>query len=308
MTAENRRWRRRENRSPDRLDRPGGSGQNFKERLDYGTRYLAERRISDAKTDAWILMEYAANIDRSFYYMHMYEDMPEEDAADYRNLIRRRGEHVPVQYITGEAWFYGRSFRVNPDVLIPRQDTEVLVEEVLKRIMPGMRVLDLCTGSGCILLTILKEASVSGVGADISAAALRMAELNRKRLKVSAGWIESDLFEKVGGVFDLIVSNPPYIDPEVIRELEPEVKDHEPLLALDGGSGGLDFYRRIVTEAPDYLKPGGWLCLEIGYDQGESLKTFLEEAGFSSVKIIKDLAGLDRVAVGCLGGDTCQEE
>ena len=141
-------------------------------------------------------MEYAANIDRSFYYMHMYEEMPEEDREDYRNLVIRRGEHVPAQYLTGEAWFYGRSFRVNPDVLIPRQDTEVLVEEALKRIIPGMRILDLCTGSGCILLTILKEASVSGVGTDISPAALRMAELNRKRLKAKAGWIESDLLKR----------------------------------------------------------------------------------------------------------------
>ena len=288
--------------------RPGGSGRSFKECRDSAAAYLRQRGIADAKTDAWLLMEYAANIDRSFYYMHMYEEMPEEDREDYRNLVIRRGEHVPAQYLTGEAWFYGRSFRVNPDVLIPRQDTEVLVEEALKRIIPGMRILDLCTGSGCILLTILKEASVSGVGTDISPAALRMAELNRKRLKAKAGWIESDLFEKVGGRFDMILSNPPYIAAGVIPELDPEVRDHEPRQALDGGEDGLDFYRRIVREAPEYLKPGGWLCLEIGYDQGESLRSLLREVGFSSVEIIKDLAGLDRVAAGCLGPAPDQKE
>lgn len=299
--------RRRESLSPNRLDRPGG-GRSFKDCLDFGINYLRERQIADARTDAWILMEYAANIDRSFYYMHMYEEMPEEDREDYRNLVARRGERAPVQYITGEAWFYGRSFRVNSDVLIPRQDTEVLVEECLRRIIPGMRVLDLCTGSGCILLTILKEASVSGVGSDISLGALRIAELNRKRLRVKAGWIESDLFEKIGGTFDMIVSNPPYIAENVIPELEPEVRDHEPLLALDGGEEGLRFYRRIVREAPAYLKPEGWLCLEIGYDQGESLRRLLGEAGFTDIEIVKDLAGLDRAAFGRWCGGTSREE
>lgn len=290
------------------MDRPAVGDRTFRECLDSGVRYLESHQIADAKTDAWILMEYAANIDRNFYYMHMNKAMPEQDREDYRNLLKRRGERIPLQYIVGEAWFYGRPFRVTPAVLIPRQDTEVLVEEALKRIMPGMRVLDLCTGSGCILLTILKEASVSGVGADISPEALQVAELNRRRLKVKAGWIESDLFASIGGTFDMIVSNPPYIVRDVIRELEPEVRDHEPLLALDGHGDGLYFYRRIVREAPSYLKPGGWLCMEIGWDQGPGLRELLSEAGFLSVEIIKDLAGLDRVAVGRLHGGMSQEE
>ena len=291
---------RRSKRPPGRLDRPGRGLRSLREWLNFGTEYLRERQIADAGTDAWILLEYVTNINRSYYFMHMHEEMAEGDAEDYRRLLERRGGHVPVQYLTGEAWFYGRSFRVTPQVLIPRQDTEVLVEEVLKRTMPGMHVLDLCTGSGCILLTILKEASVSGVGADISAGALAVAEQNRKRLNVRAGWIESDLFEKIGGTFDLIVSNPPYIASSVIPELDPEVREHEPLLALDGHDDGLYFYRRIVGEAPAYLKAGGWLCLEIGCDQGESLKSLLLDAGFLSVEIVKDLSGLDRVALGCL--------
>ncbi len=282
------------------MDRPGQSPCSLREWLKFGTEYLQDREVADAGTDAWLLLEYVTNINRSYYFMHMQEKMNREEAKEYRELLKRRGEREPVQYITGEAWFYGRSFLVNPSVLIPRQDTEVLVEEVLKRAMPGMRVLDLCTGSGCILLTILKEASVSGVGSDISGDALQVAERNGKRLKVHAGWIESNLFEKIGGTFDLIVSNPPYIASAVIPELEPEVREHEPLLALDGHGDGLYFYRKIVEEAPAYLKAGGWLCLEIGWDQGEILRRLLQAAGFVSVEIVKDLSGLDRVALGRL--------
>ena len=264
--------------------------------------YLENRGVTDARTDAWILLEYAANIDRSFYYLHMHEMLDEADAADYRKLLVQRGKRIPVQYLTGEAWFYGYCFRVNSHVLIPRQDTEILVEEALKRIVPGMRVLDLCTGSGCILISILKKASVTGVGADISPEALEVAEKNGKRLGVRAVWAESDLFRNIGGTFHMIVSNPPYIPSEVIEGLEPEVKDHEPRLALDGSEDGLYFYRKIVKEAKEYLNAGGWLCLEIGYDQGNALRTMLEDAGYQDVEIRKDLAGLDRVAAGRLPG------
>lgn len=273
-----------------------GPVRSMKEWLDYGVGYLEAHQIEDARTDAWLLMEYTANINKSYYYMNMHEPMDAGDAEDYALLIHKRAEHVPVQYLTGEAWFYGRCFRVNESVLIPRQDTEVLVEEALKRIRSGMRVLDLCTGSGCILLTVLKEADVTGVGSDISPEALLVAELNRKRLNVQANFIHSDLFEEIGGRFDMILSNPPYIQSKVIETLDPEVKDHEPHLALDGSMDGLVFYRRIVAEAPDYLNPEGWICMEIGYDQGEDLKNLLSENGkYTNIKIIKDLSGLDRV-------------
>ena len=268
--------------------------------LDYGVRYLEGRGVADARTDAWILLEHAANISRSFYYMHMHELLDESDAVEYRRLLAGRGKRIPVQYLTGEAWFYGHCFRVNSHVLIPRQDTEVLVEEALKRIVPGMKVLDLCTGSGCILISILKAASVTGIGADISPEALERAAKNAKSLGVRAVWAESDLFRNIGGTFHMIVSNPPYIPAEVIEGLEPEVRDHEPRTALDGGEDGLSFYRRIVREAGDYLEDGGWLCLEIGYDQGEDLRKMMAEAGYEDVEIIRDLAGLDRVAAGRL--------
>lgn len=281
-----------------------GPVRSMKDWLEYGVGFLEAHQIAEAKTDAWILMEYTANINKSFYYMNMHEPMDAGDAEDYALLIHRRAEHIPVQYLTGEAWFYGRSFRVNESVLIPRQDTEVLVEEALKRIGDNMRVLDLCTGSGCILLTVLKEASVTGVGSDISPDALVVAELNRKRLGVQANWIQGDLFENIGGRFDMILSNPPYIQTAVIDTLDPEVREHEPHLALDGSEDGLLFYRRIVQEAPDYLNPEGWLCMEIGYDQGEDLKTLLADSGkFTNIEIKKDLSGLDRVALAQLKGE-----
>lgn len=281
-----------------------GPVRSMKDWLEYGVGFLEAHQIAEAKTDAWILMEYTANINKSFYYMNMHEPMDAGDAEDYALLIHRRAEHIPVQYLTGEAWFYGRSFRVNESVLIPRQDTEVLVEEALKRIGDNMRVLDLCTGSGCILLTVLKEASVTGVGSDISPDALVVAELNRKRLGVQANWIQGDLFENIGGRFDMILSNPPYIQTAVIDTLDPEVREHEPHLALDGSEDGLLFYRRIVQEAPDYLNPEGWLCMEIGYDQGEDLKTLLADScKFTNIEIKKDLSGLDRVALAQLKGE-----
>lgn len=266
--------------------------------LNYGKGYLENRGIGEAGTDAWLLLEFAANISRSYYFMHMHDLLDEKDAAEYRKLLVRRGQRIPVQYLTGEAWFYGYPFRVSEQVLIPRQDTEILVEEALKRIVPGMRILDLCTGSGCILISVLKEASVTGVGTDISPEALRLAEENAARLGVRAVWAESDLFRNVGGTFHLIVSNPPYIPTSVISGLEPEVKDHEPRRALDGGEDGLAFYRRITEEAGEYLEPGGWLCLEIGYDQGPALEALLKENGYADVEIIRDLAGLNRVAAG----------
>ncbi len=281
-----------------------GPVRSMKDWLEYGVGFLEAHQIAEAKTDAWLLMEYTANINKSYYYMNMHEPMDAGDAEDYALLIHRRAEHIPVQYLTGEAYFYGRSFRVNESVLIPRQDTEILVEEALKRLKSGMRVLDLCTGSGCILLTILKEAEVTGVGSDISPEALVVAELNRKRLNVQANFIHSDLFEQIGGTFDMILSNPPYIQSEVILSLDPEVKDHEPHLALDGSSDGLMFYRRIIQEAPDYLNQSGWLCMEIGYDQGEALRTLLTESGrFTDIQVIRDLSGLDRVVCAQLKGE-----
>lgn len=281
---------------------------NLKELLEEGSRLLAERGIEEARTDAWLLMEESFGITRSWYFAHS-ETVPEtEKILHYLKLLEQRGKRVPLQQLLGKAWFYGMCFHVNEHVLIPRQDTEILVEEALKRIQPGMRILDLCTGSGCVLLAILANGKeVSGVGSDLSEKALLVAEKNAADLGISAQFCKSNLYENLSGKFDMIVSNPPYIRTDVIPSLMPEVRDHEPLMALDGHEDGLYFYREILKGADRFLMPGGWICFEIGFDQGEALRTLMQEYGMERIEIRKDLAGLDRVAVGRLAqkGDDC---
>ncbi|MGN1185108.1 MAG: peptide chain release factor N(5)-glutamine methyltransferase, partial [Oliverpabstia sp.] len=236
-----------------------------------GKEELRMADVPDAEVDAWALMEFALDIEKSYYYLHENDKIGNEQQERYETCIRQRKNRIPLQQIIGKAWFMGYEFYVNEQVLIPRFDTEILVEEVGRYLQPGMRVLDLCTGSGCILLSLLaehEELSLKGVGADISPEALKVAAINRERLRVEADLVESDLFDNLEGVFDLIVSNPPYIAAGEIAQLMPEVKEHEPVLALDGGEDGLYFYRKIVKEANYYLNPGGWLCMEIGWDQG----------------------------------------
>lgn len=270
----------------------------YREGLAAGEKILGKAGIADAKTDTWLLMEMACKIDRNFYYMHMMEDMTEEQAKQYQLLIKKRAERVPLQYITGEQEFMGLTFTVNSSVLIPRQDTETLVEEALKATKPGMNILDMCTGSGCVLISILKNVDAKGIGYDISKQALNVAKENAKRNHVVCEFERSDLFENVDGTYDIIVSNPPYIPTEVIHTLMPEVKEFEPMEALDGMEDGLHFYRRIVREAKEHLAKGGYLMLEIGHDQGASVSEMLEYGGYAEVRVIKDLARNDRVVIG----------
>lgn len=266
-----------------------------------GEHMLQAAGVMDAKIDAWLLLEMVARIDRSFYFTHINDDVEPEVLTEYERVVEKRAEHVPLQYITGEQEFMGMTFKVNSNVLVPRQDTETLVEETLKVITPGMEVLDLCTGSGCILLSILKNApGVRGTGSDVSKQALLVAKENAKLHELEAEWVRSNLFDNVSGRFDMIVSNPPYIARAQIHTLMPEVQQFEPIEALDGGEDGLDFYRKIVAEAPLYLKESGFLFFEIGYDQGEAVKRLMCAAGFSDVAVIKDLAGNDRVVKGCM--------
>ena len=216
-----------------------------------------------------------------FYYVHMDDDMSVEQVAEYENVLNKRAEHVPLQYITGEQEFMGIPFHVNDSVLIPRQDTETLVEEALKVVRPGMKVMDMCTGSGCILISILKNiVDVEGFGYDISKQAINVAKENAKLNNVNATFERSDLFDDVSDKFDVIVSNPPYIPTDVIGGLMPEVAVFEPMLALDGKEDGLHFYRRIVEKASEYLNPGGKLLFEIGHDQGKSVSGLMKEAAF----------------------------
>ena len=265
----------------------------------YGQEQLKNVQIDDADTDAWYLLEFVTGINRTQYFLRMNEEMSHELEMQYKAHIATRTTHRPLQHITGVQEFMGLEFKVNEHVLVPRQDTEVLVEEVLQMIKPGMEVLDMCTGSGCILISLLKlSKQVQGIGIDISEDALKVAQENAEKLNVQATFLQSDLFENVCGKYDVIVSNPPYIRTAVIEELKEEVKFHDPYLALDGKEDGLYFYRRIVSEGKQHLLPGGWLYFEIGYDQGRDVKVLMEEAGFQNVTIKKDLAGLDRVVFG----------
>ena len=273
----------------------------YREAMQEGEKILQEAGIVDAKNDAWLLLAMVCKEDHTYYYMHMEEELMPEQQDEYRVVIRKRAEHVPLQYITGEQEFMGLPFKVNSNVLIPRQDTETLVEEALKVIRPGMKVLDMCTGSGCILISILKNVlNVEGVGCDISKQALIVAKENAKLNNVVATFERSDLFDHVTETFDVIVSNPPYIRTEEIATLMPEVCQFEPVGALDGKEDGLFFYRKMIAESSKYLNPNGVILFEIGYDQGQDVSLMLKEAGYQDVQIVKDLAQNDRVVIGRL--------
>lgn len=270
--------------------------------LAWGEETLRQAQVPDAEVDAWELMETVFAVEKSCYFLQRDDKIEDTDRErQYRGFIEQRSRRIPLQQITGRAWFMGLEFEVSDQVLTPRFDTECLVEEVERLLVPGMRILDLCTGSGCILLSLLaRNPRIDGVGTDLSAGALQVACRNRDRLGVQAQLIQGDLFEHVTGSFDVIVSNPPYIPSEEIGGLMPEVRDHEPVMALDGGADGLDFYRRIIREAAGYLKPGGWLAFEIGCSQGEDLVRLLSEAGYTGVRTGRDLAGQVRTAFGQL--------
>lgn len=271
----------------------------LQEAYEYGKGQLNNAKIEDASLDAWYLLEFVTGIDRTTYYMKMREEISKEKESLYRTYVEQRAKHVPLQHITGVQEFMGLEFQVNEHVLVPRQDTEVLVEHVLEILEPNMKILDMCTGSGCILISLLKlKDGLDGLGVDISNDALQVARANCEKMNVNAKWLQSNLFEKVKGRYDIIVSNPPYIRTEVIEELAEEVKLHDPLIALDGKEDGLYFYREIVEKSTQYLTKGGKLFFEIGHDQGKAVKHIMEESGFVNVVIKKDLAGLDRVVFG----------
>ena len=271
----------------------------YREAIETGTRILQKENIADAKIDAWYLLQMACKIDRNFYYLHEEDELTAEQQSEYESTVHKRAEHVPLQYIIGEQEFMGLKFKVNSNVLIPRQDTETLVEEALRVAKPGMRVLDLCTGSGCIVISLAKNvADISCTGSDISKQALLVAKENAKANEVEVEWERSDLFENISGTFDLIVSNPPYIPTGEIPGLMPEVRDFEPVDALDGKEDGLYFYRIITEKSPEYLTSDGYLYFEIGYDQGEAVSAMMRQCGYTQVEVIKDLAGNDRVVKG----------
>jgi len=284
-----------------------------------GEEFLRKAGIEDAAIDAWLLLEFVTGISRAKYFCDPDMEIEEQDARSYFELVEMRAKRIPLQHLTGEQEFMGYTFKVNEHVLIPRQDTEVLVEEAIKFLRPGKSVLDMCTGSGCILLSLLKMGAeryymrnAKGIAVDISEEALKVARTNAESLGVNVTFLKSDLFENIDvnvtGKFDILVSNPPYIRTAVIEELQDEVKLHDPFIALDGKEDGLYFYRKIIKSCVNYLNDKAMVLFEIGHDQGEDVSNLLKDAGFSNVWVKKDLAGLDRVVIAMYNIDNCEHK
>lgn len=279
---------------------------------------LIQAEVPDADVDAFRLLEFVTGINHALFLADKEQEVSQRLADQALQLASQRAQRIPLQHLIGEQEFMGLSFRVNKHVLIPRQDTEVLVESALRlataqpegQACPDSgHVLDIGCGSGCILISFLHEInkgrSVScrwhGVGIDVSPKALQTASENARRLHTSSElqWICSDLFNELDDqIFDLILSNPPYIPTEVIQTLQPEVKNHDPITALDGGADGLSFYHRLIPDSRTYLKQNGWLLVEIGYDQAQAVTRIFESCGYRNVNVKKDFAGCDRVVAG----------
>lgn len=255
--------------------------------------------IADSQVDSWLLAEFVFGITRAKYYANMQMTVDGKSAEKYNELVNQRAGHIPLQYLVGTQEFMGLTFKVNENVLIPRQDTELLVENVADCLGNGKRtVLDMCTGSGCIAVSIdrlSKDSKVTAV--DISEKALEIAQENNRFNNANVTFIQSDLFTNVTGRYDIIVSNPPYIRTDEIPKLMEEVKMHEPVMALDGMEDGLYFYKKICSEASDYLNDNGKIFFEIGYDQGDDVSEILRQNRFCNIEVLKDLSGNDRVVI-----------
>ena len=266
--------------------------------LTDGAKMLTQAGIDEAELDARYILEYITGLNSAQYFIHSEDIIEKDKAEEFFRLIERRSKRIPLSYVIGTRDFFGLTFKVDENVLIPEQETELLVEEVIKH-SEGKSVLDMCTGSGCIAISIALFGKPSKVAAsDISEKALKVARENAKSLKAGEiSFIQGDMFENVTDKFDIIVSNPPYIETGEIDELMPEVRDYIPRLALDGDIDGLKFYRIISKEAVKKLNKNGRIFYEIGYNQSRAVASILLENGFTDVKIMKDYSGLDRIVM-----------
>ncbi len=269
--------------------------------LNWTKGYLAEKGVENARLEAEWLLSAALGLDRVGLYVNYDRPLSEPELAACRGMVARRARREPLQYILGTQEFMGLEFEVTPAALIPRHDTETLVAEAVARGEVAKRVLDIGVGSGCIAVALAKHLPAAEIyGGEQSAAAFEVAERNAAKNGVAIVLRQGSLFEPFGDMlFDLIVSNPPYISAPEIASLQPEVRDYEPLEALDGGIDGLDFYRAIIPVAPGHLEPGGWLLFEVGIDQAEAVKGLFTAAGcFTELFTAKDPAGIERVVGG----------
>lgn len=272
----------------------------IKDLLKKGNEILENTNVPDNIFILRLLLSNLLNVSKEYIMIHIDDDVDEENEKKFLNSIDKLNSGVPIQYIINKQEFMGLEFFVNENVLIPQPDTEILVQETLEKLFDGAKILDLCTGSGAIGIALIKNSSRKKLDvtlSDISENALEVAKINSDKNRVELKLIKSDLFKDIDDVFDFIVSNPPYIKTEVIKELSLEVQN-EPKLALDGGWDGLDFYRKIAKESKKYLNINGQLLLEIGYDQKEDVMKILENEGFENVYSKKDYSGNDRIVVG----------
>lgn len=290
----------------------------IQELLVLGKERLESSGSEYAKYERKVLLEEVLGCDYMYMLMHGEEEISSEKEEEYFRLLERRCGHYPLQYLLGYAHFMDYTFYVNESVLIPRNDTEILVEAADSLLdtltaeeredvpeagthAEPFRVLDLCCGSGCIGISLkLYHSEIDLTLTDISEDAIEVTKRNLNKYEVKARLVCDNLLHGITEKMDMIVSNPPYIESGVIDSLMPEVKEYEPVLALDGGEDGLTFYRKIIAEVPGYLSSGGWLLFEIGYNQGEQVSELMRQAGFKDVEVKKDYAGLDRVVSGHL--------
>ena len=278
----------------------------IKDIINYGVAMIKNTESPSLETQMMIAK--VIEKDRLYIMLNLEEDIDESKVEIIKTMIGKRKSSYPLQYILGEREFWGMDFKVSEGVLIPRQDTEILIEETLKKLKDNkhksnLKGFEIGVGSGIISITLLKEIeTLTMIGVDINDKAIELTKANALKHEVSDRLciLNSNLFEKINkeNQFDFIISNPPYIETKVIDSLQEDIKQHEPKLALDGGEDGLDFYRAIIDKSFSYLKKGGFIAFEIGYNQAEALKDIMAKKGYQNIDIVKDLAGLDRVVIG----------
>lgn len=272
----------------------------IKDLIHLGRENLKDIEYGDSNYEVSEIIYKLTEKDLTYIHTHLNESVDEGTVLKFKAILDRRKKGEPLQYILNSAYFYGREYFVDRGVLIPRKDSEIPCEKIINLIKKNKLkdFLEIGVGSGCFSLTVNLETGINVKGVDISDDALKVAEINNERLNGSCNFFKSDLFSNVGGKFDIIYSNPPYIRSDVIDTLQREVKDFEPRLALDGGDDGLKFYRDIAKAAPLYLKEGAYLAFEIGYDQRADIENILRENNFINIESFKDYGGKDRVVIG----------
>ena len=271
--------------------------------LNWTVNYFKSKNIQSARLDAEVLLSHVLRQERIYLYVHFDEPMEQNELSKFREYVKKRAQHVPIAYIIGEREFMGLPFKVTKDTLIPRPDTEILVENVLNNVDRDkeIEIVDIGTGSGAIILSLLVNLpKAQGKTVDISSKAIEVAKENAVNLQVNdrCEFFVGDLFAPLNGSkFDVIVSNPPYIPQKDIATLEDDVKEYEPVSALTDGGDGLSYYRRLLSEGKAYIKENGFIALEIGIYQSEDVKQIAMDNGWKNIKIIKDYAGIDRVVL-----------